>query len=231
MTVGSGQKTLTSIIVVCHRGNMAKEFDKNVFINCPFDDDYRQLLEALIFVVKFLGYNPRIATERADSSDSRIHKIVDLIKECKFGIHDLSRIISTEEGQPFRMNMPFELGIDYGAKTLADSGRFTTKKLLVLEQKRYRFQKALSDMAGSDIKSHENDPLKLIRAVRAWFLISDGNRSPAPKIIWKKFNYFNAYLASKLEDKGYDVDEVEKIDIPELMMYLDDWLTEDISND
>jgi len=205
---------------------MPQEFDKNVFLNCPFDEEYRQLLEALIFVVRFLGYKPRIALERADSSDSRIHKIVTLIKESKFGIHDLSRIVATEEGQPFRMNMPFELGIDYGAKVLADSGFFAAKKLLVLEEKRYRFQKALSDMAGSDIKSHDNDPYKLIKVVRGWFLISDGNRSPAPGVIWEQFNYFNAYLADKLEEKGFKVDEIEKIDIPELMMHLEDWLKE-----
>jgi hypothetical protein len=93
-------------------------FEKNVFVNCPFDDDYRQLLLSIIFTIKYLGYIPRLSLERADSAESRIDKIVGLIEESKFGIHDLSRMISSGENEHFRMNMPFELGIDYGSKAL-----------------------------------------------------------------------------------------------------------------
>jgi len=203
---------------------VTKIFKKNVFINCPLDDEYRQLLGALIFTIKYLGYIPRISTERDDSSDSRIHKIVEIIKVSKFGIHDLSRIVSTETDQHFQMNMPFELGIDYGAKLLSQQGNWASKKILVLEKERYRFQKALSDLSGSDIKNHDNDPFKLIKAVRDWFLVEDRLDSVAPKFIWDQFNYFNADLADKLVEKGYETADVEKIPIPELILYIDKWI-------
>jgi len=36
-------------------------FDRNVFINCPFDDGYMPLLRPLLFTVYCLGFQPRIA--------------------------------------------------------------------------------------------------------------------------------------------------------------------------
>ncbi|MFL6236225.1 MAG: hypothetical protein ACJ76N_24045 [Thermoanaerobaculia bacterium] len=39
------------------------EFEKNVFINCPFDDGYRPLLRPLLFTILHLGFNPKIALE------------------------------------------------------------------------------------------------------------------------------------------------------------------------
>ncbi len=136
------------------------EFNKSIFVNCPFDDDYRQLLTAVIFVVHYLGFNPRLSLERSDSGETRIHKILQLITESKFGIHDLSRIVSENENEFYRMNMPFELGIDYGCQKLKE-GQWEDKRILILENERYRYQAALSDLSGSDIKKHD-DPLKCV---------------------------------------------------------------------
>jgi hypothetical protein len=73
------------------------DFSKNVFINCPFDSDYVALLRPLLFTVLYLGYVPRIASERLDSGEPRIDKIVDLIQHSRFSIHDLSRIEASEK--------------------------------------------------------------------------------------------------------------------------------------
>ena len=70
---------------------MSADFEKNIFVNCPFDDDYRQLLVGIVFTIMYFGYKPRLSLERADSAESRVDKILGLIKESKFGIHDLSR--------------------------------------------------------------------------------------------------------------------------------------------
>jgi hypothetical protein len=85
------------------------EYSKSVFVNCPFDDDYRQLLVSILFTVKYLGFTPRLTLETADSSNTCLATIVDFIATSKFGIHDLSRISVTSERKPARMNMPFEL--------------------------------------------------------------------------------------------------------------------------
>jgi len=59
---------------------VAGNFEKNVFVNCPFDNDYRQLLVGIVFTIVYFGYNPRLSLERADSGETRIDKILSLIK-------------------------------------------------------------------------------------------------------------------------------------------------------
>lgn len=109
-------------------------FEKSVFINCPFDKDYEPILQAILFCVIFLGFEPRIATENSDSGSIRLEKIRDLIENSKFSIHDLSRCQAKKKGEHFRLNMPFELGVDYGCRQYLGNGR-NEKKLLILEEK------------------------------------------------------------------------------------------------
>jgi hypothetical protein len=197
-----------------------EEFNKNVFINCPFDPSYRPLLMALVFAVIYLGYKPRLSFERSDSAESRIDKIVGLISESKFGIHDLSRMVSESENEHMRMNMPFELGIDYGCKRLK-GGAWAQKQLLVLDKERYRFHRSLSDLSGSDIKNHDNDAFKLIKVIREWFVSTDRLRNiPSHKKIWNFFNDFQAFLHDKLvETDGHgSVDEVQEIEVIDHMI-------------
>ena len=74
--------------------------DRDVFINCPFDDEYRPLFQALMFAVARCGFVPRCSLEAADSGDVRIDKITKIIGECRYGIHDLSRVeLSSEIGR------------------------------------------------------------------------------------------------------------------------------------
>jgi hypothetical protein len=201
-----------------------ENFNKNVFVNCPFDDDYRQLLLAIVFTIKYLGYIPRLSLERMDSAESRISKIVNLINESKFGIHDLSRIISSDKDEHFRMNMPFELGIDYGAKILKE-GIWASKQILILEEEKYRYQKALSDLSGSDIKNHNNEPSVAIKAVRDWFVVTENISADSGNKIWAKFNEFNAYLYDQaVENDGHD--SVDDLQVVEIIRHIDYWLSQ-----
>ena len=198
------------------------EFNKNVFINCPFDDDFRQLLLCSIFTVKYLGYNPRVSIEKADSGDTRITKIINIIKESKFGIHDLSRIVSKSSNEHYRMNMPFELGIDYGYQK-SGIEKWKTKKILVLEKERYRYQKALSDLSGSDIKAHNDEPIKIIKAIRDWFITEELKKGPSGNYIWNNYNEFQAYLYDELVEKdGHET--VDEATIMEITNYMSNWL-------
>ena len=197
-------------------------FDKKVFINCPFDTDYRQMLLAIVFTVKRLGFTPQLTLQSADSSTTRIANIVKLIRTSKFAIHDLSRIMSTKEDEPARMNMPFELGIDFGCKQYK-GGECRYKKILVLEAERYRYQAALSDLSGSDIKSHGNEPIKVVKAVRDWFVTEELKTGAGPKAIWYDFNDFNADLADKLIEQGHATEDFESVPVPEVMAYMDQW--------
>lgn len=39
------------------------DFSQNVFINCPFDDQYLPLFHAIIFTIHNMGFRPRCALE------------------------------------------------------------------------------------------------------------------------------------------------------------------------
>lgn len=200
---------------------MASDFDKNVFVNCPFDDDFRQILLGIVFTIIYFGYTPRLALERADSAESRIEKILGLIEDSKFGIHDLSRIESTKTGEYYRMNMPFELGIDYGCQKLK-GGKWQKKKILIMEKERYRFQKAISDLSGSDIKHHNDEVDKAILAVRDWFVTEELHRGDSGNRVWDNFNDFQAYLYDQVvEQDGHS--SIDDVQIPEIIHHMNDW--------
>lgn len=103
------------------RGSGGPRYDVSVFINCPFDDDYRPLFYAVVFAVYDCGLVPRCSLEVSNAGNVRIHKIVSLIKDCRWGIHDLSRTELNPNGLP-RFNMPLELGIFLGAQRLHGPG-------------------------------------------------------------------------------------------------------------
>ncbi len=148
-------------------------FEKCVFINCPLDEDYEPILQAILFCVVYLGLSPRFSSERNDSGENRLEKIRGLIESSKYSIHDLSRCQAKKKGEHFRLNMPFELGIDYGCRQYFGNGR-ENKKILILEEKKYRYQAAISDLSGCDIEAHAGDFQKAVRKVRNWLVSEAG---------------------------------------------------------
>src|SRR3954452_17951443 len=154
-------------------------FQKNVFVNCPFDVEYLPLLRPLLFTVIDLGFRPRIALESLDSGRPRIEKIISLIKNSKFAVHDLSRLRARKKDEYFRLNMPFELGIDVGCR-LFKRGRWSRKKCLILEAEKYRHQAAISDISNSAIAVHNDKPDIVSAKVRNWLNGEACPRSPGP---------------------------------------------------
>ena len=143
------------------------EYVSNVFINCPFDNNYRDIFRAIVFAVFDCGYIPRCALEFDDAAQVRIEEITKIISECKFGIHDISRTeLDTKSNLP-RFNMPLELGIFLGAKKYG-SRKDKSKVCLILDREQYRYRIFISNISGQDIKSHNNDPYKVIPIIRNW---------------------------------------------------------------
>lgn len=145
----------------------ADDFDRSAFVNCPFDEDYDQILQAVLFCLVRFGLKPRIASERSDAGEPRVGKILELIRSSRYSVHDLSRCQARERGEYYRLNMPFELGLDFGCRHYG-GGRLATKVILVLEEHRYRYQAAISDLAGSDVEAHHGDYELAVRRVRNW---------------------------------------------------------------
>ncbi|MBN1778032.1 MAG: hypothetical protein JW811_07910 [Clostridiales bacterium] len=198
--------------------------NNNIFINCPYDTKYKGLFDAIIFTVIVLGFNPQVALQETDSSDIRIDKIIRLIEKSKYSIHDLSRIKAEKKGEVFRLNMSFELGIDYGAKRFNDKH---DKKLLILEKDKYSYLKAISDISGMDIEAHNNSSDLIIECVRNWLVKNaDISNVPAPNKIASDYSdRFLYFLFKKAKNRGYKEDEcIDKILYPEYIEFVKEWL-------
>jgi len=129
-------------------------FENNVFINCPFDEEYVPLLRALVFTTIYLNLEPHFS-QTISSSNIRINQIKQHIRNCKFGIHDLCRSKAMVVGELPRFNMPYELGLDIGACEYGGK-LLKSKRILILETERYHYQKVLSDISGQDISAHND---------------------------------------------------------------------------
>ena len=83
---------------------MPPSFERSVFVNCPFDEEYAPILQALAFCIVYLGFHPRLAPENADNAATRLDRIAELIRDSKYGIHDLSRCKSRTVDEYARMS-------------------------------------------------------------------------------------------------------------------------------
>ena len=144
---------------------MSDKYSFDVFINCPFDKDYNPLFEAILFAIYLCGFRPRCAKEEDNGGSVRIEKINRIIRECRIGIHDISRTELDALNQLPRFNMPFELGLFLGAKEYGGKNQ-KSKICVIFDKEEYRYQKFISDIAGQDIKSHNNDPKIIIKHIR-----------------------------------------------------------------
>lgn len=199
-------------------------FEQNVFINCPFDNDFKPLLKALVFELIYLGFIPKLS-QTLTSSTIRVNQIKNLIKICKFGIHDLSRSKAMVAGELPRFNMPYELGLDIGALEFG-SGKLKTKRILIIETERFHYQKVISDIAGQDIENHNDDPKTLITKVRNWFSANFPEETiVGQSVIWIAYNQFIDDLNTNLSTT-YTEDEIEEMPIGDFIKFANDWISE-----
>ena len=177
------------------------DFRKNVFINCPFDDDYRRLFHAIIFTVHVLSLNVRCALEESNAGNTRIEKIQNIIATCKYSIHDLSRTQLDKVNRLPRFNMPLELGLDLGCKRYGHDHQLE-KVMLILDIEPYRYQRFISDISGQDVYAHGGTQRGVINAVRDW-LMPELNAGkviiPSGAAIFTSFGRFKRALPSICE--------------------------------
>jgi hypothetical protein len=94
---------------------------------------------------------PRVTLEIPGGA-RRLDRILKLIGECKYSMHDLSRVqLDRVAPRTPRFNMPFELGL---AVALDRAGGKRSRSFFVMESVPYRLSKSLSDMNGTDPHIH-----------------------------------------------------------------------------
>jgi hypothetical protein len=149
-----------------------ENYETNVFINCPFDDEYTPIFEAIVFTIQACGFSARCARSRLNSGEVRLNKILEIIGDCRYSIHDLSRTELDRMTALPRFNMPLELGIDLGCRAYGAGQE--RKSFMIFDRDRFRFQTYVSDIAGHDIANHQEDPARAIARVRDWLRTESG---------------------------------------------------------
>lgn len=199
----------------------SSSYNDQVFINCPFDGEYLDMFRACTFVILDAGFIPRCSLEIDNATQSRLDAIVQIIQECRYGVHDLSRVELDAKSKLPRFNMPFELGIFYSAKHFG-SAQQKRKHCLVLEKEKYRYQKFISDIAGIDVTPHKHAQKTLILAARNWLVTASRRTSiPAGEAIHKRFKRFNSSMQKLCQERSIDYDSMPFV---ELVNNMSDWL-------
>lgn len=119
--------------------------------------------------------------------------------------------------------MPFELGLDVGCR-LFRRGQSASKKCLILETEKFRYQAALSDLSNSDIAVHFNEPVNVVTEVRNWLNNQAKLRASGAAKIWGLFNDFMAANYDELKSRGFSDSNIEKLPISELIVCMQDWI-------
>jgi hypothetical protein len=130
-----------------------------LFLNVPYDKRYERLFLAFVAGLCGFGLIPR-ATVEIPGSRRRLERIIELIRECRYSFHDLSRVALDRTPPPTpRFNMPFELGLAVAWSV----SRRGVQKLFLFESKPHRLSKSLSDLNGTDPYIHNGEPEGVLR--------------------------------------------------------------------
>jgi hypothetical protein len=197
-------------------------YSRSVFVNCPFSSDYQPIFRAILFSVYACGFRPRSALEISDSSENRLGKIEGIIRESRFGIHDISFMEIDRSTKLPRFNMAFELGLFLAAKSFG-SGPQRRKVALIFDRDGYRYRDALSDISGQDIARHSGDADKAIHEVRDWLDTCRGGSIPLPggTYISEKYQQFRRQLPSASRKLKLNADRLTYADVCRAM---ESWL-------
>jgi hypothetical protein len=185
---------------------------RHVFVNCPFDDEYKALFNAAIFTIIRSGFVARSALETDNAADNRFDKICRIIGECRYGVHDISRTESDGSPPLPRFNMPLELGLFLGAKKYGGP-RHRLKSCIIFDREPYRFRRHISDIAGQDIHSHGGDVRTLVTELATWLRAQSHDPNvPGGVAIADEFRAFTAALPEIHRARRLDPAEVTFID-------------------
>lgn len=150
---------------VLSENNPVQQSAKGVFINCPFDAEFKVRFQAVIFATVCCGFLPRSALESGTVSDSRMTRIVEAIFSSRYSIHDLTRCTGEGAENFARFNMPLELGMAMAARIV---NRESGHDWLALAPRGHGYQKFISDLAGYDLETYDESVAGIVGAVMRW---------------------------------------------------------------
>jgi len=198
-------------------------YDRCVFVNCPFDAAYKPLLDAILFAIHDCGFIARTALEVTGSAETRLDKIIRIIRESRWSLHDISRVEITPDSPLPRFNMPFECGLALGLQRFG-ARKDRARDFLVLAARRHQDKRTLSDLAGQDGAYHQNKPAIAIDAIRRFL----APKSPSPvrggTAIKTRYRQFQSELPKLLTGLEISKKEIHGLDyVPELLKVMIEW--------
>jgi hypothetical protein len=170
--------------------------DESVFLNIPYDAKFQNLLFAYIAGICAFGFAPR-ATLEIPFGQRRLDRILSLIRQSRYSIHDLSRVqLDRNTPSTPRFNMPFELGLTVA---LGRSG-YPNHSWIVCETVPHRIKKSLSDLDGTDAYIHSGRVTGVFRELGNAFVGS--SRQPTVTDMAKIYRLLRAQFQSVLKKAG-----------------------------
>ena len=161
--------------------------DISVFLNCPFDERYGPLFDALIFTTLCCGFVPRSAIESGSAATPRMDRLRAALLTSRYSIHDLSRAQGEGELNLARFNMPLELGIALG-HSLRDPEQHQWFALTLEDHESSRY---ISDLMGFDLKRHNGTVETLVPPVLSWLLtLPEAVGDPNPRQVLEAYGKF-----------------------------------------
>ncbi len=118
--------------------------------------------------------------------------------------------------------MPLELGIFLGAKRFGDRAQ-KDKMALILDIEQYRYQKFISDLAGADIRSHNNDVYQAARVTRDWLTNVSRRDLPSGAKIERLLRKFRTQLPNIAMQLEFEVAAIPYVDYEKIVV---GWLLE-----
>lgn len=180
------------------RARFSLSYERRVFINCPFDSDFEELLRAITFSVADCLFEP-VCAKMATDPNGRLALINRLVADSRLSIHDLSRSEYEARHSNPRFNMPFELGLVVGHIHCA--GTANNKNLLILERKPYRTQRVLSDVNLHDASCHKGNVRGTVTNVREFLHTEASHPVPMAREIETRFRRFERWLTNELKSR------------------------------
>jgi hypothetical protein len=170
--------------------------DDRVFLNVPYDPQFKSLYIAYVVGLTELGLKPT-ATLAIPGGEARLDRIFELIQTCRYSVHDLSRVElnSTPPATP-RFNMPFELGMVVAWAKLYPQ-RHT---YVACESVNRRAQKSLSDMAGTDFNIHNGTPRGVMRELCNAF-VRQQEKPTVPRMM-KRYEMVRKLIPKMMRQNG-----------------------------
>lgn len=167
----------------------------SVFLNIPYDSAFENLYLAYIVSLTAFGLIPR-ATLEIPTSGRRLERILKLIEECAYSIHDLSRVqLDRSAPRVPRFNMPFELGL-----AVAQSVMDRRENWYVCETVPHRISKSLSDLNGTDVRIHRGTVKGVFGALCDVFVRK--TRQPSVQDMYRTYLVLRRNLPSIMRQAG-----------------------------